>query len=99
MPSAVLVVMYVTLICPYCDRAKALLAQKGVTPVIIDVSTNDQARADMVTRSQGRKSVPQIFINDFHVGGCDDLYALNKTGQLDFLLQTASPLQKDDPIK
>ena len=86
---SVTVVMYVTLFCPYCDRAKALLAQKGIIPVVIDISTDDQKRQDMIERSQGRKTVPQIFIDDRHIGGCDELYDLNKKGQLDELLQSS----------
>ena len=93
------VVIYVTPFCPYCDRAKALLAKKGITPVVIDISVDAQGRQDMLDRSQGRKTVPQIFIDNYHVGGCDDLYDLNKKGQLDKLLQPAPSTEQDKTIK
>ena len=76
------VVMYSTGHCPYCVRAKMLLKQKNVefNDIRIDVEAN--RREEMVQRS-GRTSVPQIFIGDFHVGGCDDLFTLEQQGQLD----------------
>jgi glutaredoxin 3 len=74
--------IYTTSSCPYCVKAKALLSRKGVAWQEIDVS--DQVLRDlMVQRSGGRRSVPQIFIADRHVGGCDDLYALDASGVLD----------------
>ncbi len=80
------VTIYTTPICPYCARAKALLKKKGVAFAEIDVYGGDDARAEMEAKSNGRKTVPQIFIGDTHVGGCDDLYALEAAGELDELL-------------
>lgn len=70
------VIIYVTPICPYCTRAKALFDKLGVPYKIIDVSTSADLREEMISRSKGRTSVPQIFIGDAHIGGFDDLYAL-----------------------
>lgn len=81
--------IYTTKICPYCDRAKRLLQQKGVTYQEIDVSGDIALRDTMTKRAGGRTSVPQIFIDDHHVGGCDDLYALDQAGNLDPLLGIA----------
>jgi glutaredoxin 3 len=78
--------MYRTGWCPYCERALGLLAEKGVAVDQIDVEDDVKFREEMVARS-GRRSVPQIFIGDRHVGGCDDLFALDGTGELDRLLQ------------
>ncbi len=72
--------------CPFCIRAKALLAKKGVEFTEYCIDGDEAARAVMAERSQGRRSVPQIFINDQHIGGCDDLYALNSANKLDPLL-------------
>ena len=72
--------------CPYCIRAKLLLWWKGVRYTEYKIDGNEQARSEMAERSDGRRSVPQIFINDRHIGGCDDLYALDSQGQLDPLL-------------
>lgn len=84
MPS---VTLYTSPVCPYCSRAKQLLKQKGVeTYDEIDISKDDAKRDEMMTKSQGRRTVPQIFINGQHVGGCDDLYALDREGKLDALL-------------
>ena len=80
------VVIYATSWCPYCTRARQLLAAKGVEIEEIDVDARPGARAEMVARS-GRSSVPQIFINQTHIGGCDDLIALDIAGGLDPLLQ------------
>lgn len=77
------IIINVTPNCPYCVRAKALFDKLGVPYTIIDVSTDDALRQDMVKRSGGRTSVPQIFINDTHIGGSDDLYALYTAGNLD----------------
>jgi glutaredoxin 3 len=77
---------YATSWCPYCTRARQLLAAKGVAFEEIDVDALPQARAQMIARS-GRSSVPQIFINQTHVGGCDDLLALDAAGGLEPLLQ------------
>jgi glutaredoxin 3 len=76
--------------CPFCIRAKALLDKKEVQYTEYSIDGDEAARAQMSERSNGRRSVPQIFINDHHVGGCDDLYALNAQGKLDPLLQQAS---------
>ncbi|PZV18600.1 MAG: glutaredoxin 3 [Leptolyngbya sp.] len=72
--------------CPFCIRAKALLTKKGVEFTEYCIDGDEAARAVMAKRSQGRRSVPQIFINDQHIGGCDDLYALNSANKLDPLL-------------
>jgi len=78
--------MYTTPICPFCARAKALLAKKGVAVEEIDIYMDDDSRKDMQAKTNGARTVPQIFIGDFHVGGCDELYALDKAGKLDPLL-------------
>ncbi len=83
------VTIYTTNSCPYCFRAKALLAKKGVKFDEIDVTFDRSKRALMSERAHGRTTVPQIFINEHHVGGCDDLYALEATGRLDPLLELA----------
>jgi glutaredoxin 3 len=81
------ITMYTSPICPYCVKAKQLLAQKGITTIVeIDISRDDTARDTMMQQSGGRRTVPQIFINGTHIGGCDDLYALDKAGGLDPLL-------------
>jgi glutaredoxin 3 len=81
------IVVYSTLLCPYCHRAKALLRQKGVVFTEIDVSMDVEKRAEMTKRANGRHTVPQIFVGEIHVGGCDDLYALDEAGKLDSLLE------------
>ena len=80
------IVMYATAWCPYCERARQLFARKQVSFQEIDVDRSPELRAEMMTRS-GRRTVPQIFIGDVHVGGCDDLHALDATGGLDPLLK------------
>ena len=72
--------------CPFCMRAKLLLWWKGVNYTEHKIDGNDAARAAMAERANGRRSVPQIFINQQHIGGCDDLYALDSQGELDSLL-------------
>ena len=79
--------IYSTQVCPYCVRAKDLLSRKGAIFTEIRVDNDDALRTSMTTRAGGRRSVPQIFINDQHIGGCDDLYALEQAGKLDALLQ------------
>lgn len=79
------VVMYTTNWCPYCERARKVLAAKKVSIDEIDVESSAEKRAEMHKRS-GRRSVPQIFIGDHHVGGSDDLLALEAAGKLDGLL-------------
>ena len=78
--------IYTTRYCPYCHAAKALLTQKGVAFREIDVSSQQERRAEMIERAKGRSTVPQIFIGDIHVGGCDELHALDDEGKLDALL-------------
>ncbi len=71
--------------CPYCDKAKALLRKKGVAFEEIDVDVDREAMKRVV-ETTGRQTIPQIFVEDFHVGGCDDLYAYEELGKLDSLL-------------
>jgi len=80
------IVMYATSWCPYCAEARDLLRAKGVTFEEIDVEAHPGARAEMMSRS-GRRTVPQIFIGETHVGGCDDLMELDASGGLDPLLK------------
>jgi len=80
------ITIYTTEICPYCHRAKALLEKKGAAYTTVDVSYDSALRRLMTERSGGRRTVPQIFIGNAHVGGCDDLYALDARGALDPLL-------------
>ncbi|MBU3018401.1 glutaredoxin 3 [Paraglaciecola agarilytica] len=72
--------------CPYCHRAKALLEQKGVTYTEFKVDVQPELRPEMITRANGGSTVPQIFIGEQHVGGCDDLFALESQNKLDTLL-------------
>ncbi|MEB3357279.1 MAG: glutaredoxin 3 [Synechococcales bacterium] len=72
--------------CPYCIRAKLLLGWKGVNFTEYKIDGDGAARAKMAERANGRRTVPQIFINDRHIGGCDDLHALDRQGELDPLL-------------
>ncbi|PWB37696.1 glutaredoxin 3 [Pseudomonas sp. NDM] len=80
------VIVYSSDYCPYCSRAKHLLASKGVAFEEIKVDGKPQLRAEM-TQKSGRTSVPQIWIGAKHIGGCDDLYALERAGKLDALLK------------
>lgn len=80
------VVIYSTKICPYCLMAKSLLTRKGVKFTEIDVSWQAELREEMTRKAGGRQTVPQIWIGDRHVGGCDDLYELERSGELDSLL-------------
>ena len=81
------IIMYKTPICPYCTKAKNLLAQKGQTNIEeIDISKDPDAFKIMLEKTGGKKTVPQIFINEQHIGGCDDLYALDEANKLDPLL-------------
>jgi glutaredoxin 3 len=80
------VTIYLTDWCPYCARARGLLDKRGLTVREIDVEAVPGAREEMLARSGGRSSVPQIFIGTEYVGGCDDLYALDASGRLDTLL-------------
>jgi len=74
--------------CPFCIRAKALLKQKNVQYQEYVIDGDESARSVMSQRANGRRSVPQIFIENQHIGGCDDLYSLDRSGKLDALLQT-----------
>lgn len=79
--------MYSTAVCPYCIRAESLLQRKGVTDIDkIRVDLDPQRRVEMMEKT-GRRTVPQIYIDDHHVGGFDDLAALDRAGKLDPLLQ------------
>jgi glutaredoxin 3 len=80
------VTVYVSDWCPYCQRAKGLLAQKNVDFREINVEDDAKLREEMMARSN-RRTVPQIFIGDKHVGGCDDLFELDRSGELDRLIQ------------
>lgn len=80
------VTIYTTSWCPYCQSAKALLTKKGVAFDEIDVESAPDLRPAMTERAGGRTSVPQIFIGDLHVGGSDDIHALESRGKLDALL-------------
>lgn len=82
------VVMYSSMMCPYCYRAKALLTRKGAAFKEINVDMTPKARAEMREKSGGATSVPQIWIGDEHVGGCDDLHALDARGALTAMLAT-----------
>ncbi|WP_409449917.1 glutaredoxin 3 [Aromatoleum sp.] len=78
--------MYATAVCPYCVRAEQLLKRKGVADIEKIRVDQDPARRDEMMQLTGRRTVPQIFIGDYHVGGCDDLFALDHAGKLDDLL-------------
>ena len=78
--------IYTKFLCPYCSRAKKLLDGKGVQYEEYDITADGEKRAEMMQRSNGRHTVPQIFIDDRHVGGSDDLAELDRNGQLDPLL-------------
>jgi glutaredoxin 3 len=79
------IIIYSTTYCPYCVRAKDLLNRKGVSFTEILIDNDDALREEMIAKSK-RMTVPQIFINDQHIGGCDDLYALDREGKLNSLL-------------
>jgi glutaredoxin 3 len=76
--------------CPFCIRAKALLDKKGVEYSEYCIDGDEEAREQMTQRANGRRSLPQIFINDRHIGGCDDLYDLESNGELDPLLEASA---------
>lgn len=78
--------IYTSPICGYCHAAKRLLGQKGISYEETDVVANPDKRAEMMSRARGGRTVPQIFINGTHIGGCDELYALDSAGKLDLLL-------------
>ncbi|GHG82790.1 glutaredoxin 3 [Pseudodonghicola xiamenensis] len=78
--------IYTSPICGYCHAAKRLLNQKGVEYSEVDIFAHPDRKPEMIQRANGRRTVPQIFIGDTHVGGCDDLYELEQDGKLDPLL-------------
>jgi glutaredoxin 3 len=78
--------IYTARYCPYCTAAKALLKSKGVAFIEIDIGGNWEKRDEMIERANGRATVPQIFVGNIHVGGSDDLRALERSGELDTLL-------------
>ena len=78
--------IYTSPLCGFCHAAKRLLQQKSVEFTEIDVLAPPDRKPEMIKRAQGRRTVPQIFVGDIHVGGCDDLYALERAGKLDSLL-------------
>ena len=78
--------IYSSPLCGFCHAAKRLLKQKGVTFSEINVLTNPGRKTEMIQRANGGRTVPQIFVGDQHVGGCDELYALERAGKLDGLL-------------
>ena len=82
------IVIYTTQFCPYCVQAKRLLKQKGVVFEEVDVSTNSELRREMVQKAGGRMTVPQIFVGDSWIGDCDGIYALDRAGKLDALLNS-----------
>ena len=83
------VTIYTSAFCGFCHRAKRLLESKGVAFIEIDVTADAETRRLMAERAGGQRSVPQIFIGETHVGGCNDLYELDSAGQLDKLLNPA----------
>ena len=80
------ITIYTRMMCGYCTAAKRLLDRKGVAYVEHDASFSQELRQEMIQRANGRTTFPQIFVGDVHVGGCDDLYALDRAGKLDPLL-------------
>jgi glutaredoxin 3 len=84
------VLMYCTAACPFCQAAERLLAQKGVALVKVRVDLEPVRRAEMMQKSGGRRTVPQIWIGERHVGGCDDLFDLERQGGLDPLLKATT---------
>ncbi|NND64605.1 MAG: glutaredoxin 3 [Gammaproteobacteria bacterium] len=85
-----LVVMYTTMLCPYCTRAKFLFEKKGVEVTEIRVDSDPKKRDEMLVRSEGQRTVPQIFIGEVHVGDSEALYELEREGKLDALLNQSS---------
>lgn len=81
------IVIYTKSTCPFCAKAKKLLHSKNVSFEEISIDGQSDLREEMVKRASGRTTVPQIFINDRHIGGCDDLYALEAQGKLDPILK------------
>lgn len=81
-----LVEIYTSPLCGFCHAAKRLLNQKGVSFSEVDVLQEPERKSEMINRAGGRRTVPQIFIGDDHIGGCDDLYDLERSGKLDRML-------------
>jgi glutaredoxin 3 len=90
MASSGPIVVYSTPFCGYCSAAKRLLSSKGVEFTEVDVMMDSERRSEMIERSGGRRTVPQIFIGERHIGGYDDLTALDSSGELDELLSASS---------
>lgn len=90
------VVLYVRSWCPWCHQARELLATKGVRPREIDIEQDPGRQAEMIERANGRTTVPQVFIGGRHVGGFDDLAALDARGELDRLLAQAHPVGENE---
>lgn len=82
--------IYTWATCPFCISAKKLLNSKGIEFIEYSVDGDEVARDKMAERANGRRSVPQIFINDHHIGGCDDIHALDRQGKLDELLAASN---------
>ena len=80
------VTLYATPYCPYCVAARQLLDRKGVSYALVDIARDPAKRADMIQKAGGRRTVPQIFIGEAHIGGFDDMAALDRAGKLDALL-------------
>lgn len=80
------VIVYTTNYCPYCTKVKQLLKNKGVEFTEIDLTNDEEGRLNLIAKAGGRKTVPQVFIDDKHIGGCDDVYELDAKGKLDSLL-------------
>lgn len=78
--------IYTSPLCGFCHAAKRLLNQKGINFSEVDVLANPDRKPEMIKRAEGGRTVPQIFVGDIHVGGCDELYALERAGKLDALL-------------
>ncbi len=81
-----LIEIYTSPLCGFCHAAKRLLNEKGASFSEVDVLQNPERKPEMINRANGGRTVPQIFVGDIHVGGCDDLYALERAGKLDALL-------------
>lgn len=84
------ITVYSSMFCPFCHRAKKLLKEKGAQFEEIDVTMNASRKQEMIRHAGGAHTVPQIFVGDTHVGGCDELYALERKGELDGLLGKAA---------
>ncbi len=85
------IVVYSSMLCPFCTRAKKILTAKGASFEEIDIMVEPLRKSEMIEKSGGRISVPQIFIGDRHIGGCDDLMNLDTQGELDKLLHAQKP--------